>query len=261
MNAPTNLLEQTSASRRAVLQSLGALIVAAPAMGVAGEALAQAAGAKPALNPAELDSWVAVGTDGKVTAYFGKPDVGQGVDVAIAQIVAEELDVPVSHVSVVLADTGLTCNQGGVSGSTGIQLGGIALRGAAAEARRLLVEQGAAKLGATPDAVTVVDGLVALKSDPSKCCGYGELVGGRYFNAKLDWNGKWGNALEAKGKAKVKAVADYKIVGKSVPRRDIPLKATGGFNYLADHKVEGMLHGRVIRPAIAGAVPVSFDAA
>ena len=261
MNVPTNLFEQTSASRRAVLQSLGALIVAAPALGYAGEAMAQMAGVKPALSPAELDSWVAVGADGMVTAYFGKPDVGQGVDIAIAQIVAEELDVPLDHVSVVLADTALTCNQGGVSGSTGIQLGGIALRGAAAEARRLLVEQGAVKLGAPVDALTVVDGLVSLKSDPSRCCGYGELVGGRYFNAKLDWNGKWGNALVAQGKAKPKAVADYKIVGQSAPRRDIPLKVTGGFDYIADHKVDGMVHGRVIRPAIAGATPVSFDAA
>ena len=98
----------TSTSRRAMLQGMGALIVAAPVLAEAAMAAAPtAAGAKPALAPSELDSWVAVARDGKVTAFFGKPDVGQGVDVAIAQIVAEELDVPVDHVAVVLADTGL----------------------------------------------------------------------------------------------------------------------------------------------------------
>ena len=73
------------------------------------------------MDPAELDAWLAVAPDGMVTAFFGKPDVGQGVEVAIAQIVAEEMDLPVERVQVHLADTGLTCDQGGVSGSTGVQ--------------------------------------------------------------------------------------------------------------------------------------------
>jgi CO/xanthine dehydrogenase Mo-binding subunit len=256
-----NLQLPTSASRRTLLQGMGALIVAAPLAGEVGVAAAQAApGAKPALVPSELDSWVAVARDGKVTAFFGKPDVGQGVDVAIAQIVAEELDVPVDRVAVVLADSGLTCNQGGVSGSTGIQRGGVALRYAAAEARRLLVERAAAKLGVAPEGLTVVDGVVSSTAEPTKRVAYGELVDG-YFNAKLDWNNQWGNALDAKGKAKPKSPADYKIVGQSPPRRDIPGKVTGSYEYIADLRVPGMLHGRVIRPATAGATPVKVDAA
>ncbi len=89
--------------------------------------------------------------DGSVTAFFGKTEMGQGVDVAIAQIVAEELDVAFEKVKVVMGDTALTCNQGGASGSTGIQCGGMALRNAAAEARRVLVERGAKKLGVPVD--------------------------------------------------------------------------------------------------------------
>ena len=85
--------------------------------------------------------------DGSVTAFFGKTEMGQGVDVAIAQIVAEELDVAFDKVNVVMGDTAFTCNQGGASGSTGVQLGGLALRNAAAEARRVLVEMGAKQLG------------------------------------------------------------------------------------------------------------------
>ena len=259
-----NMQLPTSASRRALLQGMGALIVTAPVLAEAAMAAAptaaMAAGAKPALAPSELDSWVAVARDGKVTAFFGKPDVGQGVDVAIAQIVAEELDVPVDHVAMVMADTGLTCDQGGTSGSMGVKRGGVALRYAAAEARRLLVERASAKLGVAPEALTVRDGVVVATADPAKRVAYGELVDG-YFNAKLEWNGRWGLGLDTKGKAKPKNPADYRIVGQSPPRRDIPGKVAGTFEYVADLRLPGMLHGRVIRPAKAGAVPVKVDAA
>ena len=120
-------------SRRDFLRSMGALVVAVSAPA---PAFAAAAGAAKSMDPAEIDAWLAVAPDGMVTAFFGKPDVGQGVEVAIAQIVAEELDLPVERVQVHLADTGLTCDQGGVSGSTGVQRGGATLRNIAAEARR-----------------------------------------------------------------------------------------------------------------------------
>ena len=132
------------ASRRQLLQAMGALMVAA-AVPVRAAAAAASAAVKE-MDPAQIDAWLAVGPDGLVTAFFGKPDVGQGVEVAIAQIVAEELDLPVERVSVVLADTRRTPDQGGVSGSTGVQLGGATLRNIAAEARRLLVERAADEL-------------------------------------------------------------------------------------------------------------------
>lgn len=249
-------LPSAATSRRALLQAAGALIVAGPGIAAADAAFAQA---KPALHPTELDTWLAVGRDGVVTAFFGKPDVGQGVDVAIAQIVAEELDVPVGRVVVVLADTALTCNQGGVSDSTGVRRGGGVLRHAAAEARRLLLERAAERLGAPAEGLTVTDGVVALRTDPARRVTYGDLVAERRFNSKLEWNGRWGNALETRGKAKPKAPADYKVIGQSPPRRDVPGKATGIYEYVTDHRVEGMTHGRVIRPAIAGATPTGFD--
>src|SRR5256714_6766815 len=141
MNAPL--------SRREFLKASGALIVTAAGPAFIGEALAQtAAGAKPALVPTELDSWVAITPDGRVTAFFGKMDMGQSLDIAIAQIVAEELDVNVDKVDVIMGDTALTCNQGGASGSTGIWEGAKPLRKAAAEARRVLVEGAAKKLDA-----------------------------------------------------------------------------------------------------------------
>src|SRR6266508_2514032 len=110
MNARIDL----SLSRREFLKASGALIVSATGPAFIGEALAQATGAsvKPALLPTELDSWVAILPDGRVSAFFGKMDMGQSLDIAIAQIVADELDVDVAKVDVVMGDTALTCNQG-----------------------------------------------------------------------------------------------------------------------------------------------------
>src|SRR5712692_9473374 len=114
MNARIDL----SLSRREFLKTSGALIVSAAGPAFIGEALAQtaaaSAGAKPPLVPTELDSWVAILPDGRVTAFFGKMDMGQSLDIAIAQIVADELDVAVDKVDVVMGDTALTCNQGDI---------------------------------------------------------------------------------------------------------------------------------------------------
>ena len=118
--------------RRSLFKGTGALVVSLGLPGGMAEAEIGSA-IKPPLAPGQLDSWLAIKSDGAVVAYFGKMDMGQGVDVAIAQIVAEELDVPFERVNVVMGDTSWTVNQGGASGSTGIQKGGIPLRNAAAE--------------------------------------------------------------------------------------------------------------------------------
>src|SRR5882724_12473624 len=155
-------------SRRDLLEAGGALIISFAFPGAARTAFGQAgvgADAKPLLLPDELDSWIAVTPDGGVTAFFGKMDMGQGVDVAIGQIVAEELDVAFERVTVVMGDTATSVNQGGASGSTGVQKGGIALRNAAAEARRVLVEMASARLGVAADRLEVTDGVVAVLGD------------------------------------------------------------------------------------------------
>jgi len=242
-------------SRRALLQGAGALIVACnlPAL-----AAAQTASGKPALAADQLDSWIAVREDGGVLAFFGKMDMGQGVDVAIGQIVAEELDVPFARVTVVMGDTASSVNQGGASGSTGVQRGGIALRNAAAEARRILVEMAAAKFGVAAETLSVSDGIV---SGGMRTVSYGELIGGRFFNRGLEWNGKLGNDLVATGQAKPKPPSSYKTVGQSFPRNDIPDKVFGRMDFVTDVRLPGMVHGRMIRPPIAGAVPVAIDEA
>ncbi len=109
-----------------------------------------AQGTRPPLVPDQLSSYIAINADGSVSAFFGKMDMGQGLYVSIGQIVAEELDVPFEAVNVLMADTRTSVNQGGASGSTGIQRGGVQMRAAAAEARRVLVEMAAEKLGFQP---------------------------------------------------------------------------------------------------------------
>jgi nicotinate dehydrogenase subunit B len=219
-----------------------------------GKAFAQ--GTKPPLTPDQLSSYIAVNADGTVSAFFGKMDMGQGLFVAIGQMVAEELDVPFKSVKVIMGDTATSVNQGGASGSTGIQLGGKQMRMAAAEARHVLVDMAAAKLALPADALTVTDGVVHAKADNSKKASYAELIGGRYFNIQLDWNKEIGNTLYAPGKAKPK---DYKIVGQPIAREDIAPKVYAQEDFCTDVKLPGMLHGRMLRPAVAGAVPVKVD--
>jgi CO/xanthine dehydrogenase Mo-binding subunit len=258
------MMEKYSQSRRSFLKKSGALVVSfslpAGLTRAAGENPVSlvSPGGKPRLIPDQLDSWIAILPDGSVTAFFGKMDMGQGVDVAVAQMVAEELDVAFDRVSVVMGDTAFTCNQGGASGSTGLQLGGVALRNAAAEARRLLVEGAAQKLNVPPMALVVEDGVVI---DPAsgESVSYGELTASNYFEHKLDWNEQYGNRLTVQGTARPKDPSMYRVVGKSFPQAVITPKVLGQEEYVTDIKLDGMLHARVIRPVAAGVKLLSVD--
>jgi CO/xanthine dehydrogenase Mo-binding subunit len=255
--------EKGFVSRRSLLKAGGALVVSIGTpvgldivLGM-GDAFAQ--GTKPPLMPDQLSSYIAVNADGAVSAFFGKMDMGQGLFVAIGQMVAEELDVPFKAVTVIMGDTATSVNQGGASGSTGIQNGGKQMRMAAAEARRVLVDMAAAKLALPADALTVSDGVVHANDDPSKRVSYAELIGGRYFNVQLDWNKQWGNPLYAPGKAQPKDPRNHKIVGKPIAREDIAPKVYAQEDFCTDIKRPGMVHGRMIRPAVAGSVPMKVD--
>jgi nicotinate dehydrogenase subunit B len=253
-------------SRRSLLKAGGALVVSIGApvspelahahykgIGTFGSAI------KPALTPDELASYIAVNADGTISAFFGKMDMGQGLFVAVGQIVAEELDVPFDRVKVFMGDTATSVNQGGASGSTGLQEGGKQMRVAAAEARRVLLERAAQILDVPPEQLSVDTGVVHAGTEMAQSVSYADLIGGGYFNVHLDWNGKYGNPLYAPGKAQPKDPKTHTIVGQPIKRQDVAPKVFAQQDFCTDVKVPGMMHGRMIRPAIAGAVPIKID--
>ena len=257
--------KSSSFTRRSVLLGGGALVVS---IGAAvsletvlsiGQAYAQ--GSKPPLTPDQLSSFIAVNADGTVSAYFGKMDMGHGLNIAIGQMVAEELDVPFKTVKVIMANTDVTVNQGGASGSTGIQLGGKQMRMAAAEARRVLIEMAAGLLSTPADKLVVNDGVVSAADGKSERISYAQIIGGKYFNVQLDWNKKLGNDLYAPGKAQPKNPSEHKIVGHPIKRDDVAPRVFCQEDYCTDIKLPGMVHARMIRPAVAGSVPVKVDEA
>src|SRR6202008_4893742 len=103
------------------------------------------------------------------------------------------------------------------------------------------------------------DGVVSAVDDTSKSITYAQLIGGQYFNVQLDWNKQMGNPLYAPGKAQPKKPSEHKIVGQPIKREDVAPKVFSQEDYVVDIKVPGMVHGRVIRPEVAGAVPVKVD--
>ena len=251
----TETVPSATINRRAFLAASGALVVGF----VLETGALGAESVKPSLTPDQLDSYLAVEPDGTVVVFYGRIDGGQGLETSIAQMVAEEIDVPFGRVRMIISDTARTVNMGGASGALGISRSGMHLRSCAAEARRLLVAMAEKPLGVPAERLTVTDGVVHVSDDASKKISYAELIGGRYFNAHLNWNGKLGNELDVSGQAKLKQPADFKVIGKSPRRKDLPLKVFGRLDMVADVKLPGMLHARMIRPKVAGAAPVSVD--
>jgi nicotinate dehydrogenase subunit B len=263
-----------SISRRQILKGSGALVVSFSFFGPLSRAFGQEAPRPLAaervdlgtfipepgdyLDPRELDSWLAVMQDGSVTMFTGKVDIGTGTRTSLAQIVADELDVPFSRVTMAMGDTAKTVDQGRTVGSSTIPRGGYQLRQAAAAARQELVKMASARLDAPVEKLTVTDGVVSVAGDPAKKVSYGELVGGKRFNIKITAKGFQGG-MDVAPEVKPKNYKDYKIVGTAVPRVDLPAKFTGSYTYTPDFRVPGMLHGRPIRPNTAVAKPSKVD--
>src|SRR5690606_10854883 len=134
---------------------------------------------------------------------------------------------PVARVFVEQGDTGTTVNQGGASGSTGIQKGGKALQSAAAEARFQLLEMASLRLGVPPAGLEVEDGVISVIGDRARNVAYADLIGGRYFDTQLEWNEQLGNNLYVQGRGTIKPTSQHKVIGTSPLRRDVPPKVLG----------------------------------
>ncbi len=252
-------METKSISRRDLLKSTGVLIVGFSFFGTASRVLAQGEGLSvDGMDPTVLDSWLAISKDGTVTVFTGKVELGTGVVTALAQIVAEELDVSFNKVFMDSGDTDKAVDQGITAAARTVERGGVQLRQASAAARQELLKLASARLDSPVDMLTVTDGVVSVVGNPSKKIAYGDLLGGKRFNIRITAAGV-GWDMKVAPEVSAKNPKDYKIVGKSIPRVDLPEKFTGEFVYSQDTSVPGMLHGRVVRPATSLSAPASID--
>jgi CO/xanthine dehydrogenase Mo-binding subunit len=231
-------------NRKSFLAATGALVVAIGAPRLSNPKAAYAVLADdfpigpPQIDPKQIDSWVAIRGDGKVTIFTGKEEQGTGVATAQVQVAADELDVALDSITLISCDTNRTPDQGFSSASQTLstEFGPNGLRQACAEARAALLSMAAAHLNAPIGDLSVANGVVSVAGNPDRSISYARLVGGRKFN------------LEQTGKAAPKPFSAYKIVGKSVPRLEIPDIVFGSNTYVPDVHVPGMLYARVVRP-------------
>ena len=188
-----------------------------------------------------------IGRDGRITVFTGKVDLGTGTRTALAQMAADELDVAFERIEMVMGDTATTPDQWLTGANLTIFQGGAELRRAAASAREALVAKGAERLGVPASELAVEDGVIRVKTNPSRFVSYQELIG------------KDGFQLKVNPKVALKKHTDYRVVGRSIPRVDIPGKVTGEWPYVHDVRLPGMLHARVVRPDELGARVASVD--
>ena len=231
-------------TRRSFLQTTGSLIIA---VGVPRVALNQGNPLPGTLsrNP-DLDTWLVIHADGTVSVSSGKCEIGQGIQTALAQIVADELDVAVDRLKMRNVDTSHSPDEGATTGSNSIQQSGSALRVAAADARRLLLENAASRLGHPVAELSVDDGRIAT-ANGSDSVTYWELLGDNRFDT------------QASGSGELKSPERYRYVGETTERFDLPAKFFGEPAYVQDLRLPDMLHARVVRPNADSARLIAVD--
>ena len=238
-----------SISRRQFVKDTTGLVVAFNLFGshLLAQTIGQSGTADGSPQPTELDSWLMIGSDGIVTVYTSKVDLGTGVLTALSQVMAEELDVAFDRIHMITGDTAQTIDQSQTSGSRTMHKAGPQLRQAAAAGRQELLKLASVQLDTPVERLSVNDGVVRVIGNSSQSVTYWKLLGGKRFHVTITATGT-GAALKVAAGVPAKNPKDYKIVGTSVPRIDIPGKVTGEFTYSQDVRIPGMLHGRVVRP-------------
>ncbi len=187
-------------------------------------------------DAASIDTWLAIHADNTATLYMGFAELGQGASTALVQVAAEELDLGMDQIRSAALDTHASPNQGGTYSSASVQRGRIPIATAAAAARDALLARAAAHLSAPQQSLVVDRGIVHVKGAPDRTVSYGALLGGERFELKIPPN------------QSMKHSADYRLVGKRVPRADLASKVDGTHTYIQHLRLPGMLHARVVRP-------------
>jgi nicotinate dehydrogenase subunit B len=200
----------------------------------------------PLAHTPDLDSWLRVNSEGSVTVFTGKVEIGQGIRTAVAQIAAEELDVSLERVQVAAVDTDHSPDEGFTSGSMSLETTGQAIRIVAAEARHHMLSTAHEELEAPIERLAVTDGTIS-DAETGRATTYWELFGGRQFGHKVT------------GAVQPKRPAAYRIVGQPVGRLDLLAKVTGDACFVHDLELPGMVHGRVVHPPDYAARLASID--
>ncbi|TSD90838.1 xanthine dehydrogenase family protein molybdopterin-binding subunit [Mycobacterium sp. KBS0706] len=230
-----------------MLQGAGGLVVS---FALAPAARAQQAAPQPALpgsleDAPFLDSWIRIDPKGAVTVFTGKAELGQGIATALQQIAAEELGLSFETPTIVTADTGRTPNEGYTAGSHSMQDSGTAIRNAAAQMREILLAEAARQMGIPADQLQLEAGNVVAPDGNRRS--YGALAAGLSLH------------VQAQPESRLTDPAAFRVMGKPLPRIDIPAKVTGGEAYVQDLRLPGMLHGRIVRPPSYGARLAALD--
>jgi nicotinate dehydrogenase subunit B len=197
--------------------------------------------------PTDFNAYLRIAADGRVTVWSGKIEMGQGVVTSLAQMAADELGVPLDAIDMVMGDTALCPYDAGTWGSMSTRFFGPALRGAAAEARAVLLSLASEHLKVPADALRAADGVISSASDPKRRVTYGELAKGQKIVRTLD------------GKAVLKSVSQFRVMGRPEKRRDAREKVTGKALFAGDVRAPGMLYAKLLRPPAHGAVRKSLD--
>jgi isoquinoline 1-oxidoreductase len=242
----TDLARFTRMDRRGFVKALGGgvlVLVSAPGLGVSSSEL-EAQGRR---YPTDINAYLHIAEDGKVTLFSGKIEMGQGVMTSLGQMAAEELGVELDAMHVVMGDTASCPWDAGTWGSMTTRFFGPAVRAAAAQARLVLTDLAAERLGVPRAALAVEKGVVYAKADRSKHVSYGELAKGQQITRTVN------------EKAVLKSVREFKVMGRSPKRLDGKEKVTGAAKYAGDIRLPGMLYARLLRPPSHGATPRRVD--
>ena len=197
--------------------------------------------------PSDFNAFLRIGEDGRVSCFTGKIEMGQGVITSLAQMLADELDVSLDSVDMVMGDTDLCPWDMGTFGSMTTRFFGPPLRAAAAEGRQVLLELAAEYFKVPKETLVTDNGIIYEKSKKRQQVSYAELTKGKKIERQLT------------GKVSLKKPSEFKFMGKSELRRDALEKVTGKAKYAGDIQLPGMLYARILRPPAHGATMVSID--
>ncbi len=203
----------------------------------------------PQTLPSDFNAYLKIGEDGRVACYTGKIEMGQGIVTSLAQMLADELDVHIDNVDMVMGDTDLCPWDRGTFGSLSTRAFGPSLRTAAAEARRVLIDMASERLKVPAKDLATEGGAVFDRTDTKTRTSYAALAKGKKIERHLT------------DPVVVKKPSEFKIMSKPLTRRDARDKVTGKAQYAGDIQLPGMLYAKILRPPAHGAKLIEADTA